>query len=350
MANASPKALIVFHGDAEIRKRRALELLVRERLADGDPEYGLERLWGGETTADRIAGALGGFSLLAEERVVVIHDMHELPNKEQKRLASALSNIPDGTTVVITTTPPEGRFDRKPRLAADLLKVVDKVGEVREMFTPREQELVPWLAQEAGLVGKRLGPSAARLLLETVGADCDRLAAEVGKLAVYMGEEAEISEAAIRDCASPADDTTVFDLVDAIGQKNLPEALELVRALLPREARRGSGIPLLGMIARQLRLLWQAVVILKHQASLDSKPPPEVAATLPSDTTVAEAVRGKPFVARKLTAQARNFTEAQLARALVKVYEADLALKGYGDGSQEDRLVIETLVIALCRR
>jgi DNA polymerase-3 subunit delta len=342
--------VVVLHGDAEVLKRRAVDQLVAQLLGEADLEYALERLWAREVGTDTIIGALGSFSLLAPERVVLIHELQELGAKEQRRLAAPLARIAPGTTVVITTSPPQERRERKPRLAADLMKVIEKGGEVREVFTPPERDLIPWVMGEASRYGKQLSPAAARLLVEVVGASCDRLASEIAKLASYAGELPEIDEAAVREAASPADDRTVFDLVDAIGRKDLPTALEMVRALLPRESRRGAAIPLLGMIARHLRLLWQAAVVLKGQQSLEATVPAELRARLPAETNLLDALKGKSFLSRKYAQQARNFTEAQLARALVKVYEADLSLKGRGDGPMEDRMVIEALVIALCRR
>lgn len=349
MPPAAPKSLVVLHGDSELLKRRAVDRLVAERLADADLEYALEKLWAGDSPFETILSALGGFSLLAPERLVVVFEAQHLSNKEQKALAPHLANLAD-TTVVLTTSPPEGRFDRKPRLAADLLKVVDKSGEVRLVYTPKERELVPWVQQESQAHDKVISTPAASLLVEIVGASCDRLAPEVAKLALYVGAQPAIDEAAVSAIASPADDRGVFDLVDAIGQKNLPLALEIVRVLLPREARRGSALPLLGMIARHLRLLWQSVYLLKAGHRLDADLPPELVERLPSDTRITDAVKGRDFLVRKYATQARNFNENELARALVKVYEADLALKGFGDSDMEDRMVLETLVISLCRR
>lgn len=350
--SASPpaKPVIVLHGDSDVLKRRAVQELVPELLGDADLEYAVERLWAAEAGADAILGALGGFSLLAPERVVIVQELQELSNKDQKRLAAPLGSVSPGTTLLVTTSPPAGRNDRKPRLAADLLRAVEKVGEIRDCSSPGERALIPWVTAEARLHGKRLGSDAAGALVELVGADCDRLAPEVAKLALYVGQVAEISEDDVRAVASRADDSSVFDLVDAIGRKDLPAALELVRAQLPKEARRGSGIPLLGMITRHLRLLWQAVTVLKGHSSLEGQISDDVRARLPEETNLLEAVRGKSFLARKYTQQARNFTDAQLARAMVRVAEADMALKGFGDAQMDDRMVIETLVIALCRK
>lgn len=349
---ASPpaKPVIVLHGDSEVLKRRAVQELARQLLGDADPEYAVERLWAKESGVEAILGSLGGFSLLAPERVVIVHELQELSNQDQKRLAGPLASIPPGTTLLVTTSPPTGRAERKPRLAADLLRAVERVGEVRDCFSPGDRALPQWVMAEARLQGKLLGSEAANALIELVGADCDRLAPEIAKLALYVGSAEQISEDDVRAVAFRAADSTIFDLVDAIGRKDLPTALDLVRRQLPKESRPGTAIPLLGMITRHLRLLWQAVTVLRVQSSLEGQIPEDLQGRLPEDPNLLDAIRGRSFLARKYAQQARNFTDAQLARAMVRVAEADMTLKGFGDAQWEDRMVIETLVIALCRR
>lgn len=344
------KPVIVLHGDSEVLKRRATQELVGQLLGDAELEYAVERLWAKEADLAEILGALNGFSLLAPDRVVIIHEVQELSNQDQKRLAGPVTTVSPGTTLVITTSPTSGRRERKPKLAADLLRAVEKVGEIRDCFSPDEGSLRGWVAAEAQRHGKRLGSEEASTLIELVGADCDRLASEVAKLALYVGSAAQISEDDVRAVACRAAESTVFDLVDALGRKDLPAALDLVRSQLPKESTRGAAIPLLGMITRHLRLLWQAVTVLKVQSSLEGQIPEQLRARLPEDPNLLDTIRGRSFLARKYAQQARNFTEAQLARAMVRVAEADMALKGFGNAQLEDRMIIETLVIALCRK
>ncbi len=109
------------------------------------------------------------------------------------------------------------------------------------------------------------------------------------------------------------------------------------------------AIMLLGSIARQLRILWQVRML--HMAGvLPGNPenaPPEVAAKLPSQHNAIDAVKGREWLLRNYSAQARKFSDADLARALDRVYTADKALKGQG-GSQDHHAVMELLVAGLC--
>ncbi|MGE5532699.1 MAG: DNA polymerase III subunit delta [Bacteroidota bacterium] len=347
MAAKSPKSLIVLHGEAEVLKRRALRALVSGHVGPESDADAITEFWGKETDLRQIGNTVGAVSLFSDRRVIVLHELHLIPLKEQKPLEAGLSNIPDDTLVVITTRPRANDRDmRKPPVSAPLLKLGDT-----QLFTAprRAEDLLPWIMGEFKAAGKHLLPSTANLLLNTVGPDYDRLYNEIEKLVLFAGEDAEITEQAVRECACPAEENTVFELTDAIGARDVPKALSIIRILLPKEASRGTAIPLLGMIARHLRLLWQAAYTLKQQRQLPSDFPEAIKAVFPDDHNLAAEVRSRDWIRRQLTGQARNFSEGQLAKAMLKVYEADLALKGFGDEQLDDRMIVETLVISLCR-
>ena len=310
--------------------------------------YALQQLWAGEASVPEMAAAIGSASLLASVRVVVLHSMDRMGAREQQPLAPVLENIPPGTLVIITTRPPAERRDRKPPLSASILKVAAAVGDTQVHFTPNERDLVSWVTDEFTAQGGSIALAAARRLVEITGADCDRLVNEIDKLISYAGPGNTVDVLAVEMCASPADDRGVFELVDAIGQRDVATALEILNVLLPPNAPRGAVIPLLGMITRQLRLLWQLMLIVRENGSFERNLPENLTARLPVNQNIIDTMRGD-FMLRKLTAQARNFRDGHLARALLRVYEADLAAKGQGDLHMDDRMIAETLVVSLCR-
>lgn len=349
MPAAKPaKSLVILHGEAEVLKRRALRDLVAGHLGPEAEAESIEEFWGKETPLREVGAAIGAVSLFSDRRVVLLRDLQTVPLREQKPLEAPLSNIPQDTTVIITTRPREADRDkRKPPVSAPILKLA----EVQVFMGPRRAEdLLPWIGEQFRAAGKQIAPAAANVLLNTVGPDYDRLSNEIEKLVLFAGEETQISPAAVAECACPAEENTVFQLTDAIGARDVPKALAIVRTLLPKEARKGSAIPLLGQIARHLRLLWQASHTLQRLRSLPSDFPPELQALFPQEHNLAAEVKAKDWMRRQLTGQARNFSDGQLARAMLKVYEADMALKGLSDEQLDDRMIVETLVISLCRK
>ena len=340
------RPLIVLHSSSYVLKRRELQRLVSQLLRPEDLEYALEQYWAGEDKLEVIAAAIPSASLLADERVVVVHELQAVGAKDQKLLTRPLENTPPGTTVIITTAPKSDRDKKKPPLASELLKLAQKVGEVRQLAEPGDRQIAGWVAQEVAGYGKEIDRAAVEALLNTTGSDVDRLANEIAKLAVYVGTAPLISVADVQAASSAGDDRGVFDLVDAIGRRDAPTAIDIVRTLMPAGTKRGAAIGILGMIARQIRLLWQAVYALKSCRSLDSIPD-GIKAAFPEDTSLATA---HSFVQGKLATQARNFTEPQLARAMVRLYETDLVLKGMSDQKADERTVLECLVVSLCQK
>jgi DNA polymerase-3 subunit delta len=340
-------SLNVLHSPSHILKRRELQRLIGQLLAEEDREYGLEQFWAGKG-ADKLEDMTAVIpmpSLLAPQRVVVLHEMQLIPIREQKPLLPALEHIPPGTTVIITTGPKSDR-DKKVPLAAEILKLVRKIGQVRELQVPWDNKIAGWIVEEARGVGKQISPGDAQILHETCGGDLDRLINEIAKLAVYVGDAPAITDEDIRAAAAPLDDRDMFALVDAIGHRDAPTAVDIIRALMPPGTKRGAALGILGMITRQIRLLWQGVYASKQKQSGD-RTAEDIEALLPGDTALSSQ---HSFVQKKVAAQAPNFTEGQLARALVRIYETDLMLKGQGEGKADERTVLETLVVSLCRR
>jgi DNA polymerase III subunit delta len=351
------RPLFVVHGDSEILKSRAVGAIVEARLPEDEREFGLIELQGRDVEVEDITASFVSGSLFASTRVILLRDLDNMPKKQQQGLVAPLETLADGITVIVTASPPRERRGRAsgPNLSAPLVKLAKASGVVIDCNTPSyvawRDELTPWVQGEVGRHDKRFATGALQLLLETVGANCDRLANEIEKLAIYVDRNAEITVDDVRQAATVTQEQDIFGLTDAIGKRDAAAALEALPILLPAHAGRGAGIPVLAMIARHLRLLWQANYLLAQNVNMlsGSNCPDAIKARLPKEHNIFDAVRGMKPIAQKYAEQARLFSNAQLARAVVEVFRADVALKGQSDQEMDDRMLLETLVIRLCR-
>lgn len=359
MASTSTTAdntLFIVFGDSHVLKRRATQALIGERLDEGELEFGLTRLNGREVDVTQIMGALSSGSLFATDQVVVVEGIDGLPKLEQQKLAKGLEGLAGGSALIMTAGRPARGPADKPDLSAPLVKLVNARGRVIACNTPDympwRDNLSPWIAEEAGRHGKRVTRQTVQALIDIVGADADRLANELEKLALYVGEADEITLEDARDAAAPGEDQDIFGYTDALGERNAAAALAALPALLPPKSDTGEAIRVLSMVSRHLRLLWQARYLRGKRVGLMSSKecPEDVAAKLPSEQSIFGAVQGKQGLARKYAEQAANYTDAELAKAMVAVSDADLALKGQSDLSMDARTLLETLTVRLCRR
>lgn len=333
-------------------RRRVADAITEAHLPGPEREWGLTLLDAAEVGVPAVCGHIGGASLMAEARVIVVRKLEKLAASAQKTLARTLQAIPPDTWVVLDVETSEDNRRRGPGVAADLLKVCQSIGQVVEAGVPGSRDLPEWIVEEARRRGKILPPRAAQVFLATVGSAVDSMLSELDKLVTYVGPEyPEITSDDVLAIVSGEQEGSIFDLVDAIGRRDARAALTTLAVVLPAQAPQGSAMPILAMISRQLRLIWQARALNAASQSLEDgkRVDADFAARLPAEHNFHDTTRGRGFLVRKYVEQARSFSDAQLARALTRVYETDLALKGQSDARVDDRLALETLIVSLCR-
>jgi DNA polymerase III delta subunit len=199
-------------------------------------------------------------------------------------------------------------------------------GLVREFPALTRERMEVWVGARAKELDVTLGPGAAHMLAERIGAyvregDVDRrrqaeLAnAELEKLALYRPEGA-VSREDVAELVSEAVPGSTWALLDAVGSRRGGEAALLIERLLND----GSPIPVL--ITQLHRRLRELIVIRDHLAA-GTKPPDLV-----------RELKLQPYRAQKLTEQARAWQPEELDNSLGALLDLDLLSKGIAtDGS-----------------
>lgn len=374
MAPLNPKVpLTLIQGDSSFLVDREARAFTESLLAPREQAYALTVADLSVTPVPDALGLLAIGSLMAPRRVILLRNLQAvaasstgktegessagapgeaLPKRRslsgggQKALAAVLADLPPNVFVILTHVSTRER--KGYAIGAALSRLLSEKGQTLRVMTPDDKELVRWAIREAEAEGKNLEPRAAELLVSLTGRDCSTIASEVAKLCTYVGKAQKISSRDVLAVVVRSVEATSFQLVDAIAEGKADKALALLSELVPSHNAATAAIPLVGMIARNIRLLWQASFLARQGFPIDrQRPSSALADLLPSEQNVAEAAR-TGFVARKLAAHARNFTDAQAAVCLELVLHADRALKGQTGEQLDPRLVVERLVTKLC--
>jgi DNA polymerase-3 subunit delta len=291
------------HSEAEARDYSPQDLLMAlAQIAIGDPE---------------------------KYRVLILRGVDRLRASEAEALAAVLPRVPDAARLILVS---EGdKTGRESKLSSRLLKAVEAEGRVVDFPPLRPQEAPAYVSSRAKEMGLRLAMDVPRVLAARVGSDQTVIERELEKLlsAVEPGETVtkEIVEAVV----APSAEHTIFELTDAVGERNAQKTLSAMKALLAG----GQTIYLiLPMIARQVRLVWQM------KAAQDG---------------IEDAALKEPGLARlgdwqkqKLQRQARLYTWDALEDALTALFEMDLTIKGIEEGGEDPQALLETLLLRLC--
>lgn len=337
-----PAAVYLFLGQEGYQRRACKQALLERALpgearADGLTQVDLEEL----TLAEVIDDARS-LSLFAQERVIWVASAElALP----KRLTAAAGDdedgsAPDAVLVEYLKAPTPGtvvvfecsRFDfggdDKPKME----RVEKFYGAIREVVEFRQYtpEAARFLAQQlAKKFEVRIGGAELAALLDSVAGDANRLAMEMEKLALYLGGERAVTMEDVRALVPNASQSTIFGLVNALGRRDRAAALKSLDDLV----REGEYLPLaltfLGSLFRMALAAKEGKISNAQQAQAFFQ---------------GIGVRIWRDRAEQVVATAGAFSHAQLSKAVRAVYETD---KKFREGYKDDRVVMETLILAV---
>jgi DNA polymerase-3 subunit delta len=202
-----------------------------------------------------------------------------------------------------------------------------------ELARVDEADALKWIAAEAKRREVVVDQDAARELADALGADMMLIASEMEKLVLYAGAKQHVTLGDVETMVLAAKQRSLYELTDAISQKDRTRALLLLHGLLnASDGGEDAAIGHLYMLARTFR---QMLIILEKNVR-DSR---AIWAVL------WQGFRMPPFAAEDLIRQARRYkSRAELTRALRLIARADLELRS---SPVNKLLVLERLVLGL---
>ena len=332
MAKPTP-VFYVFHGSDEFSISETLGDFKR-RLGPPDMvDLNTTILNGQSLTLAELRHVCDAVPFLAEKRLIIVNNLlrsltprkdHELSKAQQEYLATLgdyLPGLPDTTRLAFVEERPLPAHHPILQLAQR-----DPRGYVKRFDSPSVKALPGWIVKRALKHEGEIEPYAAQKLAAVVGANLRLLDQEIAKLVTYTNRERPITAADIDAVVPYVQAAVVFDLVDALGQRNGRAAAQTLHRLLDAGEH---PLGLLAMIARQFRLLIQVK---------------ELQAMGASQQEVIKALRLHPFPARKLQGQATHFTAAQLETVHRHILDTDVAIKS---GEIEAEVALDLFVAGL---
>ena len=92
-----------------------------------------------------------------------------------------------------------------------------------------DNQLPEWTSQMVREKGFTINHNALLLLVDHIGNDLSRLKNEVDKLSINLGNKKNITETDIEKYIGISKEYNVFELQDAISEKNLPKAIRIIQ-------------------------------------------------------------------------------------------------------------------------
>lgn len=320
LREGEPGPLYFLYGRERYLVDRAVELLRARVLDPRTRDFNYELYYGKEAGAARIVQAARTLPMMAKRRLVLVRDVDEMKADELAGLIGYVGDpAPESCLVLVGE-----KIDQRLKFFA----AFKKHGTLVKLDPLYERQLPDFVRGEARARGVTLAADAVQLVVDEIGAELGQLADAVERLSIFAGERKQISAADVVAVVATTRQRSVFELANAVGQRDRAGALAMLASML--EARE-SGVRIVAMLARHLRQLWITSELLERTRD---------------KFEIAQALGIPPFFVEDMMRQARTLDRARAARMHAALFLADKNLKS---SRLDDARILESLVLELTR-
>ena len=310
------KQVYLLYGEERYLRRQYRGRLQKALCSEGDT-MNTHFYEGKDVPVGEIIDLAETLPFLAERRVIFITDSGLFKSGGEK-MAEYLSS-PNETTIFVFT---ESEIDKRSKL----YKAVTAKGYAAEFAVQDENTLKRWIAGTLTKDGKKITEGTVQLLLSKTGTDMDNIQSELEKLICYCMDKEVITDEDVEAICTTRISNHIFDMINAIADKQQKQALELYYDLL---ALKEPPMRILFLIARQCNLLLQTK---------------ELKSRGHDNRTIGAKIGVPPFVVQKYLNQAGKFKTSTLRNAVKKCVEAEEAVK---TGRMNDMMSVEILILSV---
>ncbi len=315
------RPLYLFQGQESFLIEEAIEHVEQTLIQAQTADFNYDKFSGKDVQIGDLVALAQTIPFLSKWRLIILTDLHEMTLQNQNQMIPYLSN-PSQTTCLIITT--EEKLDSRTKFAQTL----NQHAEIVQFWKLFDRDVPRWISTRAKRYGYTISLQAAAYLVDLVGNDLRQLDNELKKIIAYSGTE-EISLDTVQQVVGDIREHDIFELVDAISEGNITEALRILNQLLVEGEQ---PLRILMMVTRQFRLLWKVKAHLVKKKSLTAK-------------QLAEEVGVPSRTAEHLRRQVQRFSQVQIKQGFKRLCEVDRALKS---STNSPKILLEDVLIDLC--
>jgi len=304
------------HGDEEQLKEEAAQAIIEAHLDPATRDFNLDVLDARTIDPETLASVLNTPPMMAEWRVVVVRDAHELAKSTRQRetVEALLDSTPPGLVVVLLATVPQ-------KSSAKFYKRLTSEAKAMEFAPLSDNDLPGWIITRAEEGGFTIEADAAGALAAAIGSNLGALNQELIKLKQLAGG-ANVTILHVEQAVGRIARVNRWAWFDAVADCDFRRA----RAELPDLLQSGEGgVGLVIGVANQLLRIQLAA--LGGKEALEAALPPH-----------------QKWLSRRVLGQARRWSETTVQAALRDLLRADRLLKSAG---VDDRLIMDELLLRM---
>ena len=309
------------HGEEPFYIDLITNAIIEYALEENEKDFNQSIFYGKDSDVQAIIADAKGFPMMASRRVVIIKEAQDL--KKIEELESYFNNASDQTVFVVNYK--YKKFDSRKKV----FKAASKNGIVFQSAKIPEYKLLDWINMFVKEKEFAIKPKAAMLIMEFLGNDLSKISKELEKLEILIEKGTTINEEHIEENIGISKDYNSFELVNAIGIRDVSKANKIVDYFNHNP----KATPLIVVISNLFNHFQKLMKI--H--FLENK----------SREGLASILRVPPFVVGELQKSARIYNPKKIAANIAILHEYDLKAKGIGNASAKDGELLKEMIYRL---
>ncbi len=300
-----------------------------------------DKFTAGESAVGAIIGAARMLPMMAPRRFVLVRGLDRWEKKEGDGDEPAHAGPTKKGKVEVSPLDEMAEYAKDPPPSTVMVLVSPKLHGQRRLVTgakkggflvscePLSRDALPrWIEGAAREKGHAIAAEVADLLAEIAGPELGYVADAIERLSLYVGPRQPITEDAVAAQVTRVRQSSVWELMDAIGRRQTAAALTVLSDTFdPRDG----GLRLLGAVT------WSVRQLVKFDAALRQGADPREAA---------QRAGMPPFKANDAARTVRGAPPGTFPAWLRLLAETDLALKSSRRPAQA---ILETMLIEMCK-
>jgi DNA polymerase III subunit delta len=299
---AAPDRIYAVVGSDDVEVKQVAAELAEKLKPAGAGEFGLEIIDGAADNAEQAAArvrstieALRTLPFFGGEKLVWLKNANFLGDDQKARSASVQAALEELTETINAGLGPEVTFllsaievDKRRSFYKGLakraeLQIFDKLDASRSGWEEEATDIVQSRAKKRKL---EFDDDALELFVLFTGGDTREIENELEKIDLFLDRERSVTVDLVRELVPLTREGVIFDLSNALAERDLQRALELVRQLLD-QGESAIGILLVAILPTVRNLLLAKDLMERHRLARPHAPFPFISAVnrLPAAAT-----------------------------------------------------------------
>ena len=315
--NGDLKLILIF-GEEDFFIEKEMDIIKKKYLSEGaeQMDYVKLDLAGKEPDIEKIRENLELPAWMSSKRIVVVSDF-AIPS-DADNFVKLLSSVPDGSILVFTAS----KVDKRKK---SVMTAFQKNGVIAELNYLDDDKSIKWISHFLSKSNITIDEEAAGSIVSRCDKSMRLISSEANKIMLYCiaSGTSHVDMALVEEICPPDINGSVFNITDAVGQKDADTALTILNNLI-----------LMKEPTQRIRFM-----LLRHLKHLIC------AKELGNQSEIASRLKVQPFVAKKLMSQASRFNMDTLIMLFNECVREDSEIK---HGNLDDRKSLESFMILAC--